>query len=179
MNLSARDQQLLTQLKQAKPRAVQLWFATYHHKLLGLVQTKVQNPKDAEELVQDTFVSCLKHLPLFRGESSIWTWMVRIAQHEIADYYRKFYAKKIIHALPLSEMLFAQHLDSGAELSEKVKAVLLKMAKESKELLLLKYIDKKPVKEIALAAKRTVKAIESDLFRARAEFKKLYEAEHS
>jgi RNA polymerase sigma-70 factor (ECF subfamily) len=176
-SIRSSDQHLLLQLKHAQPTAVREWFATYHDKLLRLVQLKIQNTKDAEEVVQDTFLSCLKHLPLFRGESSIWTWMTRVAQHEVADYYRKYYAKKIIHALPLSELLFTQPLESGVELSEKVKAVLLKMAHESKELLLLKYVDRKPVKEIARLVNRTVKAVESDLFRARAEFKKLYQSE--
>jgi len=48
------------------------------------------------------------------------------------------------------------------------------MKKEYRELLLLKYIDKMRVKEISILLDRTVKSIESDLFRAREEFRVIY-----
>jgi RNA polymerase sigma-70 factor, ECF subfamily len=173
----SRDSQLLAQLKQGSPQAVQLWFQTYHKKLFNFVGQKIDNDKDAEEVTQDIFISCLKHLPLFRGESSIWTWMVRIGQHEIADFYRKRYAKKFIHALPLSELLPIESIRDSHEISAKVKEVLQKMSSENREVLLLKYVDKKKVKAIAQQMGRTVKSVESVLFRARAEFRTLYSSE--
>jgi RNA polymerase sigma factor (sigma-70 family) len=165
---------LLSQLKLGQPQAVQKWFQKYHDKLLSLIESKVGNEKDAEELTQDTFVSCLKHLPLFRGESSIWTWMSRIAQHEVADYYRKRYAKKFIKALPLSELLPIEELSDSHEIAHKVHLVLQKMAQENREVLLMKYVDKMKVKDIAEQSGRTIKSVESILFRARGEFRQLY-----
>ncbi len=170
------DQQLLTKLKQGDSKAVQYWFSSYHDRLYELVSYKVSIHKDREEIVQDTFMSCLKHLPLFRGESSIWTWMVRIARHEIADYYRKRYAKKAIHALSLDDFFsIGQILDAHAT-SEKVRLALSKIRADYRELLLLKYVDKKKVKEIAEELGRTVKSVEADLFRARSEFRLAYRA---
>ncbi len=168
------DQQLLLQLKQGDPHAVELWFKLYHKKLLKLILMKVSIKKDAEEIAQDTFMSCLKHLPLFRGESAIWTWMVKISQHEVADYYRKRYAKKAIHALSLDEFLLSTKIDNAHDTSEKVKLALSKMSQEYREILLMKYVDNKKVKEIAAILGRTIKAVESDLFRARVEFKEIY-----
>ncbi len=168
------DELLLSQLKTGNSKAVRQWFAQYHDHLFQFVTQKVSQEKDVEELVQDTFLSCLKHLPLFRGESSIWTWMVRIAQHEIADYYRKRYAKKFIHALPLSELLPLGDVSDAHEISQKVRHVLAKMTKEDREILLMKYVDKKKVKQIAHELGRTVKSVESILFRARIEFRELY-----
>ncbi len=168
------DQQLLTELKAGKSKAVQKWFDLYHDRLLRFVLIKVSNSKDAEELVQDTFMSCLKHLPLFRGRSSIWTWMVGVARHEIADYYRKKYAKKAIHALSLDELFFSEPVDNAHQVSEKVKIALAAIKEDYCELLLLKYVDKKKVKEIAIELGRSVKAIESDLFRARLAFRNVY-----
>lgn len=168
------DTQLLSQLKSGDPKAVQAWFHDYHDRLYKCIAARISSEKDIEELVQDIFLGCLKHLPLFRGESSIWTWMVRIAQHEIADYYRKRYAKKFIHALPLSELLPFNDVSDAHEISQKVRQVLAKMAQEEREILLMKYVDRKKVKQIALEMGRTVKSIESILFRARVEFRKLY-----
>lgn len=171
-----QDTQLLSQLKSGNAKAVRQWFNQYHDRLFKFVASRVSIEKDTEELTQDTFLSCLKHLPLFRGESSIWTWMVRIAQHEVADYYRKRYAKKFIHALPLSELLPFNDLSDTHEIAIKVRQVLAKMAKEDREILLMKYVDKKRVKQIAVELGRTVKSVESILFRARIEFRELYVA---
>ena len=52
--------------------------------------------------------------------------------------------------------------------------VFKKLGTETKELLLQKYIDKRQVKDIAAQAGRTPKAIESDLFRARRDFRHYY-----
>lgn len=171
-----RDQEaeLLAQLKSGDSRAVEKWFKTYQPKIQKLVSSKVSNRADVDEVVQDTFRSCLKHLPLFRGDASISTWMQRIARHEVADYYRKKYAKKAIRALPLAEFLLAAPPHNAHETSEKVALVLKQLPKQYQELLLLKYVDRKKVKQIAIELDRSVKAIESDLFRARQAFKEAY-----
>jgi len=169
-----KDQKLLMRLKQGDQKAVHEWFSLYYHRLLNLVLTRISNPADAEEVAQETFLSCLKHLPLFRGDSSIWTWMNRIAGHEIADYYRKRYAKKTIKALSLDEFFAIDVALDAHHTSEKVKLALEKIRPDYQELLLLKYVDKKKVVQIATQLNKTIKSIESDLFRARNDFRQAY-----
>ena len=173
-----QDVELLAKLKAGDAKAVRQWFSSYHDRLLKLIQQRVSSEKDAEELVQDTFLGCLKHLPLFRGESSIWTWMARIAHHEVADYYRKRYAKKFLHLLPLSELFAVEPIADSHEISQKVRQVLSRMASEEREILQMKYVDKKKVKQIAREMGRTVKSVESILFRARVEFRRMYSKEN-
>lgn len=168
------EKELLVALKNGQPAAVNEWFKQYQARLFRLVVAKISSTSDAEEIVQETFINCLKHLPLFRGESSLWTWMQGIAQHEVADYFRKKYAKKAIKALPLSDLLPAGPVGDAHDLAEKVKHTLKNMKVESQELLWLKYVDGKKVADIALELGRSVKATESDLFRARREFRRLY-----
>lgn len=170
------DAALLTQLKSGSPKAVETWYRQYQGVVRKLVRSKVSNPADIDELVQDTFRSCLKHLPLFRGDSSIKTWMYRIARHEIADYYRKKYAKKAIQALPLADFLLTEKTHNAHQTSERVKQALTELPAKYQELLLLKYVDQLKVKQIAARLDRSVKAIESDLFRARNEFRQAYAA---
>lgn len=43
----------------------------------------------AEELMQETFYSAVKHINKFKGESSIKTWLCRIAKNKLIDYIRK------------------------------------------------------------------------------------------
>lgn len=175
--VAARENAVLLQdLKAGSPKAVERWYRLYEPKMRRLIATKVSVAADVDELVQDTFQSCLKHLPLFRGDASIATWMTRIAQHEVADYYRKKYAKKAIRALPLAEFLLLERPHNAHETSERVKEVLKQLPAAYQELLMMKYVDRKKVQEIAAELGRTVKAVESDLFRAREAFRLEYQS---
>jgi RNA polymerase sigma-70 factor, ECF subfamily len=181
------ERKLLKKLKEGDPKAVRFWFEQYHQRLLSLVVTKVSNYNDAEEIVQQTFLNCLKHLPLFMGKSTIWTWMNSVAKHEVADYFRKKYAKKALKTIPFSDIFMIEGLTDSSgvsnEVRSRVKRVLLtleqnhssdKYNKGYKELLLLKYVDGKKVKTIAKELGRSVKSIESDLFRARKMFREIW-----
>ena len=165
---------LLTRLKKGDPKAVSEWYLEYEPRILAYISKKVSNHKDSEELAQEVFLGCLKHLPLFRGQSSIFTWMCSIARHEVSDYYRKRYAKKALKYVPLGEMILQEEIADAHESAHKVKEVFGQMKSESQELLMKKYVDCKKVSDIGKELGKTTKAIESDLFRARNEFKKLY-----
>lgn len=168
------DQLLIADLRTGDSRAVELWFQQYHDRLFRYVVKRVTVAKDAEELVQETFMNCLKHLPLFRGGSSVWTWMCSIAKHEVADYFRKKYAKRALQTFPLGELLVAAPVQDAHETAIAVKKVLATMSQRSAELLQSKYVDHKKVSQIAADFGKSVKAIESELFRARQEFKVLW-----
>lgn len=173
----SNEKSLLVDLKAGKPDAVKAWFEEYHSKLLTLTRSKIDNEHDAEELVQETFINCLKQINLFRGESSIWTWMQSIARHEIADFYRKKYAKKALKTIPIADFLLVESDKTFDDVVEKVQIILAKMDKYTQELLKLKYVDNKKVAEIAAHFNKTIKAVEAELYRARLEFRKLWELE--
>jgi RNA polymerase sigma-70 factor (ECF subfamily) len=165
---------LIQALKNADNLAVEFWFKKYYSKLKKIALSKISNKQTAEEIVQETFINCLQSLNLFQGKSSLETWMQTVLRHEIADFYRKRYAKKFIKTLPLTDFLLDKNYKNAEETAVAVKRVLKKMAKKNRELLMVKYVDQKKVKEIARDAGRSEKAVESDLFRARSEFKKLW-----
>lgn len=168
------EQILVEALKSGNELAVEYWFNKYRLKLKKLALSKVPNSQVATEMVQETFVNCLQTLNLFKGNSSLLTWMQSVMRHEIADYYRKRYAKKFIQTIPLSDFLLEQNYKDAASSAESVSLVLKRMVKKNRELLLKKYVDCKKVKEIAIEMGNSTKAVESDLFRAREEFKALW-----
>jgi len=165
---------LLSDLKRGLPQAVEQWFKLYKSHITAYVGVKIDSNKDRDELVQEIFVHSLQQLPLFRGEASLWTWMCSIARHEIADYYRKRYAKKALKTLPLMDWLAAESPGDASDVSQIVHATLSKMTPKYRELLLNKYFDKYSVKKLAKVLDKSEKSIESDLFRARQEFKQLW-----
>lgn len=167
---------LVSKLRAGEASAVREWYGQFYQKLISYAVTKVATSEVAEELVQEAFINALKNIHFFQAKSSLFSWMLSILNHEIADFYRKQYAKRAIKVLPLSELLFAEPIEDSHEISRRVALVLEKMVHSQRELLLQKYVDKKRVKQIARELGRSVKAIESDLFRARLEFRRLYSA---
>lgn len=168
------DQSFIKLLKNGDAVTVRLWFKEFYPILFKTTLTKINKKEDAEEIVQDTFINCLKNLHLFKAKSSLKTWMISILYHEIADYYRKKYAKKAIKTIPLGDFLLSHKFLDSHDISYQVKLVLAKMLKNKVELLYLKYVDKLKVKQIADIFGKSVKSIESELFRARQEFKFFY-----
>lgn len=177
--MQLEDNQLLLKLRTGDERAVAEWYQSYELRLKRYIMRRIDETQDAEELLQEVFINCLRNLAYFKGKSSLYTWMCSIANHEIADFFRKRYAKKFIHTLPLADYFFSEEvkIENAHALAERMEAAFSKIGQATKELLLLKYVDRKTVSDIAIKHGKTKKAIESDLFRARQAFKAAYTVE--
>lgn len=63
----------------------------YRSRLSGVAFRMLKNHADAEEIAQDTFVRAYRALPLFRGDSSLSTWLHRIALNLARNRYWYFF----------------------------------------------------------------------------------------
>ena len=95
----ARDEAAIRAILQANNR-----------RLFWIARGILRNDSEAEDVVQDTYVRALTHLGEFRGQSSLSTWLVRIAMNEAMGRLRG--ARP---ALPLDEQ---REDKSGAEVIE-------------------------------------------------------------
>ena len=57
--------------------------------LFAFAYRAVRQKEDAEDLVQDTWISALRTVPSFEGRSSLRTWLVSILRRRIADRFRR------------------------------------------------------------------------------------------
>jgi len=167
-------QKLVKKLKQGDSLAVECWFDNFKSDLMKIALAKTPTAKDADDLVQETFINALKNIHSFNENSSLKTWMISILRHEIADFYRKKYAKKAIQTIPLGDHLLKYQVQDSSLVADKVKCVLGKMLNKRKNLLLLKYVDGYSIKEIAKKLGRSFKSVEAELYRARESFKKSF-----
>ncbi|HSW90103.1 MAG TPA: RNA polymerase sigma factor [Patescibacteria group bacterium] len=170
---------LIVRLKAGEKKAVEEWYRGSYPKLLSFFVKKTSNEHDAQELAHDTYLSCLSSLPLFRGQSGLFSWMLSIARHELADYWRKRYAKRMIKALPLGEEILKQISNPPAGEAGQVQNLLTQMPNDIAELLQLKYIDGYSVKDLAKKFGLSVVAMQSKLYRARMTFQEEFEKQSS
>lgn len=77
------------------------WVDRYGDELYRFAATRVE-PEQAEELVQETFLSALEALAGFRGEASERTWLFTILRRKLIDFYRR-QARSLLEPLPLAE----------------------------------------------------------------------------
>ncbi len=61
----------------------------YERRVYRLVRNITQNPQDAEDALQDTFLKAFSRLDSFEGNSKFYTWLVRIAVNEALMKLRK------------------------------------------------------------------------------------------
>jgi RNA polymerase sigma-70 factor (ECF subfamily) len=66
-----------------------LWVSSYGDYLLSVAMMKVRSREIAEDIVQETFLSAIKSVATFRGDSTEKTWLTRILNNKVIDYYRK------------------------------------------------------------------------------------------
>jgi RNA polymerase sigma-70 factor, ECF subfamily len=57
-------------------------------KLFSVACRMLGNPADAEDLLQEIFLSAHRKLESFRGESALGTWLYRLATNQCLDYLR-------------------------------------------------------------------------------------------
>jgi RNA polymerase sigma-70 factor, ECF subfamily len=73
------DVDLLVRLRAGEDSAFTELVQAFGPRLLAVMQRYLPQEQDRQDALQETFVSAFKALPRFRGESSLGTWLHRIA----------------------------------------------------------------------------------------------------
>ncbi len=79
MSKNVTDQQLINRVKQGEKAAFDLLVLKYQQRIVNVVSHFVRNHSDALDITQEAFIKAYRALANFRGESSFYTWMYRIA----------------------------------------------------------------------------------------------------
>jgi RNA polymerase sigma-70 factor (ECF subfamily) len=86
------DQEILNLLHRdssGREEAFRLLLTTYRERVYWLVRRTLVIHDDADDVTQEVFIRIWKALPAFRGESSLFTWIYRIATNEVNRYLKK------------------------------------------------------------------------------------------
>jgi RNA polymerase sigma-70 factor, ECF subfamily len=91
----AEDASFVAELKAGSQEAYTRLIAQYQHAIYGLVYRILDDPADAPDTTQEVFLKVFRGMPKFNGESSLKTWMYRIAIHEASNRRRWFFRHKV------------------------------------------------------------------------------------
>jgi RNA polymerase sigma-70 factor, ECF subfamily len=73
---------LVAQAQQGGVEAFTELVNRYERSIFRLARHITQNPEDAEDVLQETFMKAYEHLVDFQGNSKFYTWLVRIAVNQ-------------------------------------------------------------------------------------------------
>ena len=76
---------VVAELKAGSEEAFAWLISTYHQPIYSVIARMLQNPADAADVTQDVFIKVFRGISGFHGESSLRTWMYRIALHEASN----------------------------------------------------------------------------------------------
>jgi RNA polymerase sigma-70 factor, ECF subfamily len=84
----AQEMALVERCSRGDLAAFEEIYKAHSGKLYSLACRMLGNPADAEDLLQDIFLSAHRKLEGFRGESALGTWLYRLATNHCLDYLR-------------------------------------------------------------------------------------------
>jgi RNA polymerase sigma-70 factor (ECF subfamily) len=181
---------IVAELKTGSEEAFSWLIATYHQPIYSVIARTLQNPADAADVTQDVFIKVFRGISGFHGESSLRTWMYRIALHEASNQ-RRWWSRHCrqevtIEAetghsadgqpLCIKDTLIDEHdspfdMAAHAEIRARVEAELREIAEPFRIVLILRDIEGLAYEEIAEILKLNLGTVKSRLMRGRAQIK--------
>ena len=141
------DEQLIAQLKNQKTKknAFHELVKQYQEKLYWHVRKIVMNHDDTDDILQNIFIKIWNNIDTFREESSIYTWMFRIATNESLTFIAQKKRRNIFLTSDensiLIENLAADKYFEGSEIQMKLQKAILKLPEKQRIVFNMKYYD--------------------------------------
>ncbi len=93
---------LVAELQTGSEEAFAWLIAHYHQPIFSLLARTVRNQADAADLTQEVFVKVFRGIRGFHGESSLRTWIYRIALREASNQ-RRWWMRHQQHEIPIEQ----------------------------------------------------------------------------
>jgi len=187
---AAYDATLIARFNAGDETAFEEIVNRYHGKLFGLAQNLLRNAADAEEIAQDTFIRAHRGLANFRGDSSLATWLYRIALNLSRNRYWYFFRRRRQDSVSLerplsdeSEGTFSDLIAADThspvqetvtrEFTELISTCMEKLDTRHREILTMRNILNLPYEDISRSLGINVGTVKSRIARARENLRKL------
>jgi RNA polymerase sigma-70 factor (ECF subfamily) len=173
---------LIQALKEGRPDAFRMLVTEQGDRVYNTVLSMVQHPEDAEDVVQDVFVSVYQHVGRFRGDAKLSTWIYRIAVTKSLEALRRSSRKQGRMTESLSDetgrIPAASFHHPGVQIENRERAAVLFRAmsllpEKQKTAFVLHKAEGLSYAEIADVMELTLPSVESLIYRARQGLQKL------
>lgn len=162
---------LLVRVSGGDPRAFVELVQPFRERLFRKACSMLGSPDDAEDAVQDSFLTAYRAIDRFRGEAGIYTWLYRIVVNRCTDVLRKRASDQVDFVDPAQfDVQDSADLQKNHELSDRTAYLIgqiRQLEPQFRELLWMRYFDELSYDEIARVKNLKVGTVKSRLFKAR------------
>ena len=155
----AEEEKKLIERAKKDPEVFSELYEKYYSQMFGYILKRVANLEIAQDVTSETFLKALKNLWQFRWRNIPFSsWLYRIANNEIVNYFRKHKAK-IVPLEKISEPISNDNPEiEFIEVQEELKKhrdflraqrKISKLDTKYQEVIVLRFFEKKQIKEIA------------------------------
>jgi len=179
------DNDLVKLVRKGSEEAFDTIVRKYETKVFNLAMSLTRNREDAEEVLQDVFVTIYKKMASFQGKSAFSSWLYRITVNAAFMRIRKNRQEK---SIPVEEITPAMEVESSEHdkphfpssesitLNEELKSTLhgaiARLPDEYRNVFILRDVDGLTNKETGRILKLSIPAVKSRLHRARGMLRK-------
>jgi RNA polymerase sigma-70 factor (ECF subfamily) len=179
----AQEAAVIAELKAGSEDAYVWLIGEFHQPVYGLIYRIVNDPSDAADTTQEVFLKVFRGMKHFHAESSLKTWIYRIALHEAANRKRWWFRHKA-HEMPIEPVEAGEHeisreerlADPGespfdyyahAEVRATVERALQEVAEPYRTALVLRDLEEMSYEEIAEVLQISIGTVKSRITRGR------------
>ena len=177
----AEEASIIAELKSGSEDAYAWLITHYHQPIYGLVYRILSDPADAADTTQEVFLKVFRGMKRFNGESSLKTWLYRIAIHEASNQRRWWFRHKS------KETTMEVHEDESGnsfgicntaheEIRARVDYELQQVSEPYRTTVVLRDIEGLSYEEIAEVLQISLGTVKSRLIRGREALKKRLES---
>ena len=180
------DEELVKKVKNGDVDAFEQIITKYEKKIFGLIYNMLRNENEIEDVAQEVFIKVYKNLDKFHGDSSLYTWIYKIATNLCLDQIKK--RKEVIYIdeklqlddgevefqIPSDEKL-QDEIYEQKELKQKLESCIDKLPEKQKAMIVLRDIKGLSYDEIAEILDLKLGTVKSQINRARLKLKELLE----
>ncbi len=178
---AAAEATLITRAQAGEHAAFDALVTLHRHKVYATIYNLIRDEQEAWDLAQDTFLKAWKSLHLFRGQSSFFTWLYRIATNLTIDWLRR---KRIEGGTAFDDAVRLEEIEPGSataprpvpspsralehrEVGRRIDEALALLSPEHRTVLILREIDGESYEAMAEKIGCSVGTVMSRLFYAR------------
>jgi RNA polymerase sigma-70 factor (ECF subfamily) len=179
---AGENDELLTGLRLGSPAAVEALFERSHGRIFHLAMSILKNESDAEEAAQDVFMTVIRKIDTFKGNSALSSWMYRICVNTCLmrlrwkrrndtvaiEEFMPVFTEEGMHASPMDD--WSKDVERNVlndELGQMIRKFTDELSEKYRVVFVLSDIEGLSNEETAKILGMTVPAVKSRLHRAR------------
>ena len=170
--MSHSDQEILDLIANPSTResGYKVLILTFQKRIYGVIRKMVIIHEDADDITQNTFIKAFRNIHKFQSNSTLFTWLYRIATNESLNFLerkkRRFFIPIDDHHEVMENYLTSSTLVSGEHIEMKLQKALLKLPDKQRLVFNLRYFEDLPYEEISRITGTSVGALKASYHHA-------------